>query len=300
MSPRTNTAVSAAPTAPKSNRAIWKGVITAGMLNVPVRVLAATDDRTVAFSNVHDDCGSRLKQRMFCPVHNVEVPSDQQAKAYQISKDVFVRVPQAEIDSLDRPSAHTIELAQIVAAGEIDPSLHEKTYYLEPDAVGGRAFALLAAGLQKRKRVGVGRIMLRTRERVCVIRPLNGSLVLDTLLYPDELRPQPVQPMLVPNKQELDMAVAWLDMAVVPFDASLYRDEYREAVLAILTRAVATAEPMTQPSGPSTSAAPDLMAQLRASLEQAKKAKEPAPVAEPKPKRTRKPKAQPEGETPAS
>jgi DNA end-binding protein Ku len=295
MSPRSHTvtALKPEPSAPKSNRAIWKGIITAGMMNIPVRLLAATDDRTVSFTQVHADCGSRLKQRLFCPIHNAEVPSDQIQKAYQVSKDVFVRVPEAEIDSLERPSAHTIELKQVVSAGEIDLSLHEKTYYLEPDAVGGRAFNLLALSLAKKKRVGVGRIMIRTRERVCVIRPQNGGLVLDTLLYPDEVRPQPsAQPMLVPSKAELDLAGQWVDAFTSPFEPASYRDEYREAVLDIVSKTVATATPQASPSVPHP-AAPDLMAQLKASLEQAKAAKEAAaaPAPEPKAKRVRKPKA---------
>lgn len=298
MSPRSTAAAALAPTAPKSNRAIWRGILSAGMLNVPVRVLAAVEDRTVAFTTLHAECGSRLKQRMFCPIHNLEVPSDQQVRGYQVSKDVFVRVPQAEIEALDRPSAHTIELSQVVSAGEISASLHEKTYYLEPDAVGSKAFNLLATVLLRKKRVAVGRIMLRTRERVCVVRPQGGSLVLDTLLYPDELRPQPVQPMLVPSKAELDLAGQWVDAFTSPFEPASYRDEYREAVIAIITKTVASAEPQVAPVVPHP-AQPDLMAQLRASIEQARAARAPQPAPEPKPKRQRKPKAQPP-EQPAS
>ena len=117
-------------------RSIWKGVISFGMVSIPVRLYPATENKDVAFHQLHRECNSRLKQRRWCPACDREVPQDEIVRGYEYAKGQYVVVADEDLDRLPLPSKHTIQLSAFVAAPEIDPVYHEKSYFLEPDEVG--------------------------------------------------------------------------------------------------------------------------------------------------------------------
>jgi len=256
-------------------RPIWKGAITFGMISIPVRLYGATESKDVAFNTLHVECKSRLKQKRWCPVHDREVTADEVTRAYEYVKDQYVEVSDEDIEQLPVPSKHVIELTSFVKQEQIDPVYYERTYYLEPEDIGLKPYALLMRALKTKDVSAVAKIALRNRESLCVLRPSeHGVLMLETLYYPDEIRTQdlPSSPDVMVSQPELNMALSLVEMLEEPFDPKKYHDDYRTAVLELIEAKRNGQEIVAQPETPMPQTV-DLMAALKASLEAAKKGK---------------------------
>ncbi len=265
-------------------RPIWKGAITFGMISIPVKLFGATESKDLAFNNLHKECKSRLKQKRWCPVDDREVFMDEIVKAYEYSKDSYVEITDEDLEALPLPSKHTIELTSFVQQVEIDPVYFERTYYLEPEQVGAKPYALLLRALKTKQVSAVAKIALRNKESLCVIRASeNNVLMLETLYYPDEVRTAdlPSTPDVMVSQPELAMALSLVEMLQEPFDPNQYSDNYRMALLDVIEAKRNGQEIVAQPEAPLPQTV-DLMAALKASLEAAKKSKtgaEPTPIA---------------------
>jgi DNA end-binding protein Ku len=256
-------------------RPIWKGAITFGMISIPVKLFGATESKDLAFNNLHKECKSRLKQKRWCPVDEREIFMDEIVKAYEYSKDSYVEITDEDLDGLPVPSKHTIELTSFVQQVEIDPVYFERTYYLEPEQVGAKPYALLLRALKTKQVSAVAKIALRNRESLCVIRAAdNGVLMLETLYYADEVRTAdlPATPEVMVSQPELAMALSLVEMLQEPFDPKQYSDNYRTALLDMIEAKRNGQEIVAAPEGPAPQTV-DLMAALKASLEAAKKGK---------------------------
>src|SRR5215831_15519865 len=168
-------------------RPIWKGAITFGMISIPVKLFGATESKDLAFNTLHNACKSRLKQKRWCPVDDREVFQDEVVRAYEYTKDNYIEVTDEDIESLPVPSKHTIELTSFVKAAEIDPVYFERSYYLEAEQIGTKPYALLMRALKTKQVVAIGKVALRHRENLCVLRASENALMLETLYYPDEI-----------------------------------------------------------------------------------------------------------------
>jgi len=261
-------------------RPIWKGAITFGMISIPVKLYGATESKDLAFNNLHKADKSRLKQKRWCPVDDREVFQDEIVKAYEYSKDRYVEITDEDLDALPVASKHTIELTSFVKAAEIDPVYFERSYFLEADDVGAKPYALLMRALKTKQVAAIAKVALRNKESLCVLRPGENVLMLETLYYPDEIRTAdlPAAPDVLVSPQELTMALTLVEMLEEPFDASKYHDEYRVALLEMIEAKANGQEVVATPEAPLPRTV-DLMAALKASLEAAKKAK-PADAAE--------------------
>jgi DNA end-binding protein Ku len=267
-------------------RPIWKGAITFGMISIPVKLFGATESKDLAFNTLHKECRSRLKQKRWCPVDEREVFQDEVVRAYEYSKDNYIEVTEEDIESLPVPSKHTIELTSFVKSAEIDPVYFERSYYLEPDQIGTKPYALLMRALKTKEVVAIGKVALRHRENLCVLRAGDSNLMLETLYYPDEIRTAdlPESPDVLVSPQELNMALTLVEMLEEPFDPKKYQDQYRVALLEMIEAKANGQEVVAAPEAPMPKTV-DLMAALKASLEAAKKGKPaaaaPAPASEP-------------------
>ena len=256
-------------------RPIWKGAITFGMISIPVKLFGATESKDIAFNNLHKTCKSRLKQKRWCPVDDREVFQDELVKGFEYSKDQYVEITDEDLESLPVPSKHTIELTAFVKQAEIDPVYFERTYYLEPDQVGAKPYALLLKALKAKQVSAVAKIALRNRESLCVLRASdNDLLMLETLYYPDEIRTAELAPTpeVQVSQPELAMALTLVEMLEEPFDPTKYRDEYRVALLDMIEAKRSGQESVATPEAPLPKTI-DLMAALKASLEAARRSK---------------------------
>lgn len=276
-------------------RALWRGTISFGMVTIPVKLFTATESQDISFRQLHAADNSPIKLVRRCSSDGKDLETDEIVKGYEYAKDRYILVDESDLEKLPIPSKHTIELTAFVASEEIDPVFYEKSYHVEPEELGRKPFALLVKALEEKKLNAVGKIAIRTKERLCSLRPRNGSLMLETLFYSDEIKPPDFEtPEVKVSEAEMKVAYALIDLLHEPFDPTKYRDEYREGLMSIIEAKLEGHE-FVAPEEPAAAApAVDLMAALRASVEAAKKRKgeaEPSPAQEPeqaKPARSRK------------
>ena len=254
-------------------RSIWNGVISFGMVSIPVKLYTATENKDISFNLLHKDCGERLKQLRWCPKHKKEVPWDDIQRGYAYARDEYVIMEDEDFEKLPLPSKHTVELSAFVDAEQIDPIYYEKTYYLEPDEKGIKPYALLMRALKEKDLTGLAKIAIRNKEQLCALRPLDGSMVLETLFYPDEIREVPSEiPDVDVNKRELEMAYALIDLLQEDFKPEQYQDEYREALKTLIDAKLDGKElPEAEVARPAK--VTDLVAALKASVEAAKRSR---------------------------
>lgn len=260
-------------------RSIWNGVISFGMVSIPVKLYTATEDKDISFNLLHKECGSRLKQLRWCPEHERAVEWSEIGRGYEYAKDEYMTMEDADFEKLPLPSKQTVELTAFVKAEEIDPIYYQKTYYLEAEAKGQKPYALLLRALKEKDLNGVAKIAIRNKEQLCVIRPLDrdgqgGGLVIETLHYPDEIREVPSElPDVEVNDRELEMAYALIDLLEDEFDPEKYHDEYRQALQQVIDAKLEGVE-ISAPAAAQPAKVMDLVAALKASVAAAKKAKE--------------------------
>jgi DNA end-binding protein Ku len=247
------------------------------MVVIPVKLYAATEQRDVAFRQVHRVDGGRIQFRRVCSLDGQEVPYSDVAKGYELATGDVVVLTDDDLKDLPLATAHRIDVLHFSPAGQLDPILANKAYYLEPEPAGVRAYALFRDALERSGRVAVAKVAIRQREALATLRVREDVLVLETLLWPDEIR-APDFKFLDENvdvrSQELKMAASLIDTMTEDFDPSAYRDSYREALEALVqakiegndvVRPAGLGISADKPSGPA-----DLTETLRASVAAAK------------------------------
>jgi DNA end-binding protein Ku len=253
-------------------RAIWSGAISFGLVNVPVKLYSATSPKTVRFHQLSSKTGARIKQKRVDPSTGEEVPFEEIVKGYEITPDRYVLVTPEELDALDPKATKTIDIEEFVDLPEIDPIYYDHSYYLAPTAGGAKAYRLLLDAMRESGKVGIGKVVLRTKQQLCALRPTGDVLTLSTMLFGDEvLAPDRLDELdaigdAEATDRELKMAEQLIDSLSGEFDPSRYKDEYREQVLNLIERKASGEEIAVQPEAEEPVAAPDLMAALEASL----------------------------------
>jgi DNA end-binding protein Ku len=254
-------------------RSIWSGSISFGLVNVPVKLYTAVARKTVHFHQLHDADGSRIQQKRFCAADGEEVPYENIVKGYEVSPGRYVVVDPAELESLDPKKSRLIEIEQFVDAAQIDPILYDQPYYLAPAAGAAKAYALMLAAMRDAGRVAIARVVLRQKEHLVALRATDDVLIMATLVFADEVvSPSTLEELgeaaeVQVADRELKVARQLIEMLSGPFVAADYRDDYREAVLALIERKIAGEQIAVAPQTPPPAAAPDLMAALQASVE---------------------------------
>jgi DNA end-binding protein Ku len=256
----------------RGSRSIWRGAISFGIVSIPVRLFTATEDKDIAFRQLHGPDHARVRYSRFCTVEDVEIPFDEIVKGYEYEKDHYVILDDEDFEQLPLPSKHTIDLTAFVRAEEIDPVYYEKSYYLEPEETGVKPFALLMKALKEKDLTGVAKLAIRNKERLCALRPMDGMLMLETLHYPDELRVERgvPEPDVEISKQELALASTLIDMLTTEFKPEEYEDNYRQALLEVIQAKLDGREIVEAEEPTATGNVVDLMAALRASVEATK------------------------------
>ncbi len=254
-------------------RSIWNGVISFGMVSIPVKLYTATQSKDISFHLLHKECNTRLQQLRWCPTHERAVEWSEVVRGYEYARDEHVILTEEDFEKLPLPSKQTVELSAFVKAEEIDPVYYEKSYYLEPDAKGIKPFALLMTALREKGLTGIAKIAVRNKEQLCALRPMDGTLILETLFYPDEIRVEKTElPDVTISDKELEMAYTLIDLLSEEFEPEKYKDEYRDALMKLIEAKLEGEElPEVAAAGPAK--VTDIMSALRASVEAAKKRK---------------------------
>ncbi|MBA2446329.1 MAG: Ku protein [Nocardioidaceae bacterium] len=260
-------------------QAIWKGTISFGMVTIPVKVYSATQERDISFRQVHEADGGRIRYKRVCEVDGEEVPYSDIGKGYELPDGRMVVLTDDDFASLPLPSAKSIEVLEFVPAEQIDPIYFAKAYYLAADGVGSKPYVLLRDALTKTGQCALVKVAIRTRESLALLREREGALVLQTMMWPNEVRESD---FAVPDssieirKQEGAMAESYIATLTAEFDPERYHNDYREA-LEQLVEAKSSGLPMPESDDMDTGETAevvDLVAALRASVEAAKKRRE--------------------------
>ena len=270
-------------------RAIWSGAISFGLVNVPIKLYSATSPKTVRFHQLSSKTGARVRQKRVDATTGDEVPYEEIVKGYEITPDRYVLIDPEELDALDPKATKTIDIEEFVDLQEIDPIYYDHSYYLAPTAGGAKAYRLLLDAMEESGKVGIGRVVLRSKQQLCALRPTGDVLTLTTMLFGDEvLTPERLDELASvadaqASDRELKMAEQLIASLSADFEPTKYRDEYRERVLALIERKAAGEEIATAPEAEEPAAAPDLMAALEASLAAMRPDEEdPAPAPKPR------------------
>jgi DNA end-binding protein Ku len=228
---------------------MWSGVVSFGMVSIPVKLYSATRSEDIAFKLIHATCGTPIQQRRWCPTDEEEVPWNEVVRGYEYAKGKFVTLTDEDFERLPLPSKHTIEISAFVEASEIDPVFYEKSYFLAPDAKGEKPYALLFKALEEKGLTAIASITMRKREQLCAIRPHAGVIVLETLYYADEveLERQVDLSAVKIREKELEMAFALIELLRKPFKPEEYHDHYREALAELIEAKLEGKEVVTAP-----------------------------------------------------
>ncbi len=262
---------------------VWKGAISFGLVHVPVKMFTATEDKDVHFRQIHKVCGMPISYVKTCPHCEEEVKPEDIAKGFEYEKDKFVLFNEEELEAMKPESARVIQILDFVDLTDIDPLYYQKAYYLSPDMAGAGAYSLLLEAIKQTGKIGIAKISIRSKSSLAAIRAVGNCLCMETMHYPDEIRPLAEVPNLpeqtVINEKELQMAKQLIEQLSEPFNADKYTDDYRAAMLEAISHKIA-GESVDKVSAPAAGRSNiiDLMSALQASLEAAKI----PPAAEPK------------------
>lgn len=253
-------------------RAIWKGFISFGLVTIPVGIGNAQQRRDVSFRNLSRESMVPVKQKRWDPVTDAEVGAEDLVKGYEVSKGRFVTVEDDELARFAAKQERTIEILEFVDADQVDPVFYEKTYWVEPQERAERPYALLLQAMERSGRAAIGRFVLSTKEHLVLLRPMNGALAIETLYYVDDLRLSDQREIaervaaVEIKPEELAMADQLIAALTHEFDASKYRNETREALVAFLEAKADGQEPIIPEDVSEPAPVVDLMAALKASL----------------------------------
>jgi DNA end-binding protein Ku len=252
-------------------RAFWKGVISFGMVAIPVKMYLATQSKTPSFHYLHNKCLTRPKQVLYCPVDNEYFSTKETVRGYEYTKGEYVVIEESDFEKVPVKTAHTIDIHAFVEAKEIDPIYYYGSHYLEPEELGAKPFALLREALRQTRRVAVAKISFQRREHLCSLRPLDNILSLHTMHYQEEILPWTELNLgkAEGTAQELEMAVSLVNTMARSFQPEEYLDEYQMA-LEKLVQAKVEGREISAPEVTKVEI-PDLMAALKASIETAQK-----------------------------
>ena len=253
---------------------IWTGSISFGLVTVPVKLTPATKSRDVSFNQLEEDTGARIRLRRVSEQTGEEVPQNKIVKGYEVEKGRYVVVEKQELDALAPKASHTIDIEDFVDLDDIDPIYFDSPYYVLPDDKAQKPYKLLVDAMTELQKVAVGRVVIRAKERLVAIRPLDGMLCVETMRYADEvvardkLEGLPGDDVEV-NERELAMATQLVETLSGDFEPEKYHDEYREQVLELIDQKAAGQEIVAQPEPEAPAKVLDLMAALEASLKRA-------------------------------
>jgi DNA end-binding protein Ku len=257
---------------------MWKGVVSFGMVSIPVRLYNATESSAkVSFRQLCPDHRAPVNYKRWCAEGDHEVSFGEILKGYEVGKDRYVIINDKDLDNLPLATAHSIDIQEFVPADEIEPGLYFKNaYYMEPEELGKKPYQLLRKALEATGRMAVAKIALRDREHLCALHSTGPGLLMNTLNWPDEIRSteglKGLDGDVKINPKELEMAKALIESLADSFDPSRYKDEYKEAVMRVV-QAKIDGEVIEAPAAPQTAKVMDLMEALRASVAAAKKSR---------------------------
>jgi DNA end-binding protein Ku len=253
-------------------RSIWKGSISFGLVNIPIQLYTATQEKRVSFNLLHNKCRTPINYSKTCQVCNQTVANEDLIKGYMYAPDQYVLITDEDLASLPLPTIRSIEILHFVALSEVDPIYYTKTYYIEPQERSDKAYGLLMKAMEASGKIAIAKVSIRQKESLSALRIHRHLLTLHLMFYPDEVKdPEPLRGNRLaaePSEKEMSIARQLIDSLSVPFDPHNYHDEYRGALLNLIDRKIQGQEGVVAQKAPVYTGVQDLMSALEASLKE--------------------------------
>lgn len=254
---------------------VWKGSISFGLVNIPVKLHAATENKDIKLRQLHKECHTPISYQKVCENCKAEVKDEDIVKAYEYTKNKYVVLDEDDLEKLRKENEDkAVEIIDFVKLEEIDPIYFEKTYYLSPDATGSKAYVLLRKTLEESGKIGVAKITIRSKEQLAVVRVYKNTLVMEVIHFPDEVRSVGDVPNIpeVDNvvQKELETALMLVDQLTTEFDPTKYTDDYRTSLMQLIEEKKAESTVVASDKKPLPDNVTDLMSALQASLDKTK------------------------------
>jgi len=258
-----------------SSRPIWSGSITFGLVTIPVKLFTAVREKRLHFRSLHDQDHVPLKQKMYCPADGKEVHPEHIVKGFEVAKDQFVVVRQEELEAAAPKATKSIDILDFVDLDDIDPLFFDRPYYVAPKPEGAKPYRLLLEAMEKKKKVGIAKVVMFNKEYLAALRPVGDTLCLETMHFGDEV----VSPQSMSvggtkarvDERELKIAEQLIDSLATDFKPSKYHDDYREQVMQLVEKKAKGEKIIVKPKTEERpSKGTDLIAALEASLAKAR------------------------------
>lgn len=251
-------------------KVLWKGALSFGLVNIPVSMYVATENKDIKFNYLHKECMSPIKYQKFCPHCEKEVGSEEIIRGYEYQKGNYVVINPEDFERIPHENTKTVDILDFVDLSQVDPIYFDKTYYLEPAPGGEKAYTLIVDAMQKTGKIAIAKIFIRSKQSLAAIRVKENVLVMETIFYPDEIRsPASLNQGLGPgklNENEIKMAVSLIESLSTDFDPARYEDTYRQALWEIIEARVAGQEVVSPVPIAEKGKVVDLMEALKASV----------------------------------
>lgn len=251
-------------------RTLWKGAVSFGLVNIPIKMYVATENKDLKFNYLHEKCMSPVQYRKYCPQCELEITPEEIVRGYEYQKGSYVIINEEDLARIPLETTKTIDILDFVQLDQVDPIYFDKTYYLEPSPGGEKAYSLIIEAMKKTNKVAIAKVIIRSKQSLAALRVKDKTLLMETIFYPDEIRsPESLSSGVEVSKlhdNELKMAISLIENLSVDFDPAKYEDEYRQALWELIEGKIVGRE-VSQVQAPENSNVVDLMEALKASVE---------------------------------
>ncbi len=252
-------------------RTLWKGAVSFGLVNIPIKMYVATENKDLKFNYLHGECMSPVQYRKYCPRCDRELAAEEIVRGYEYQKGSYVIIKEEDLARIPLDTTKTIDILDFVQLEQVDPIYFDKTYYLEPSPGGEKAYTLIIEAMKRTNKAAIAKVMIRSKQSLAALRVKDRTLLMETIFYPDEIRsPDSLSSGVEVDKlhdNELKMAVNLIENLSIDFDPGKYEDEYRKSLWELIEGKIVGRE-VSQVQTPETAAnVVDLMEALKASVE---------------------------------
>ncbi|HEU5140895.1 MAG TPA: Ku protein [Bacillales bacterium] len=253
---------------------MWKGSISFGLVHIPIKLFAATEDKNIKLRYLHKECSTPIKYERVCPHCDREVENEEIVRGYEYESGKFVTLDKDELEELKKAQNKSVEIIDFVKLEEIDPIYFNRSYFIGPNENGGKAYALLQKAMKDSGKIGLAKLTMHSKEHLAAVRVYDKGLLLETIYYPDEIRNidhvPGIDEKIELNQKELDTATQLIEQLTTEFDPEKYEDEYRNALSELIEAKVSGNEVKTAKKTKKNENVVDLMAALQASIDETK------------------------------
>lgn len=260
-------------------RTLWKGAVSFGLVNIPIKMYVATERKDIKFNYLHKECMTPVQYRKFCPNCNQELSGEDIVRGYEYQKGSYVVMNEEDLEQIPLENTKTIDILDFVDLAQVDPIYFDKTYYLEPSQGGEKAYTLLIEAMSHTGKVAIAKVLIRSKQSLAALRVKEQVLIMETIFYPDEIR-SPAGLSLGVDKvklhdNEIKMAVSLIENLSTDFEPAKYQNDYRQALWEMIEAKIVGQEVVAAAPAVERGNVVDLMEALKASVKLAEETRQP-------------------------